>query len=98
MKEVNHDKQTPLHLVFLGLTQESQECVECTKFLIEAGAGVNAKDSYNNTPLHYAVSSDLCFDDKTKCCNILIEFGVDLSIRNNDGDTPFHLAARNFAK
>ena len=36
------------------------------KFLIENGAGVNAKDIDNNTPLHHAKTIDSSLDDASR--------------------------------
>ena len=48
---------------------------------------VNARDEYDNTPLHHAVSVG-----NIPMVNLLLEHGADPNIVNRDGDSPLELA------
>ncbi|KAG8042002.1 hypothetical protein G9C98_007310 [Cotesia typhae] len=52
-----HDKTTPLYYVAKGnyCNQFYHYIEELTKILIEAGANINSRDVYGNTPLQYAI-------------------------------------------
>jgi ankyrin repeat protein len=54
--------------------------VECVRILAEAGAKVNARDDYGNTPLHVIFLTDV--DEE------LLKLGADVNARNNNGETP----------
>jgi len=64
--------------------------LDVVKLLIEAGADVNNKDKYGDTPLIY--SSILGYLDITK---ILIEAKADINAKNNYGNTALIWALRN---
>lgn len=72
-------KQTAL--AFSGIPDE------LTRWLVDQGANINAKDSYGNTPLHR--------QSATWHSNIqlFIELGADIEAENNQGETPLHTAA-----
>ena len=60
---------------------------------LAAGAGVNAKDKYENTPLHLA--SELSqWGSHKEIVELLIANGADVNAMNNEGKTPLHDAAR----
>jgi hypothetical protein len=54
--------------------------VECVRLLAEAGANVNARDEYGDTPLHGAWPANVVEE--------LLKLGADVNARNNDGETP----------
>ena len=51
------------------------------EYLIKAGANVNAVNSYNSTPLHYASYYNL-----SEVAKILIDAGADVDVYERDGD------------
>ncbi|KAF7170323.1 hypothetical protein CNMCM5623_002767 [Aspergillus felis] len=67
-----------------------RECVPFIQWLLHERADVNpdSQDSDGSTPLHYALSVELC--------DLLIDGGADLNIRNNGGRTP--IFSLNYAK
>jgi ankyrin repeat protein len=54
--------------------------VQCVRLLVQAGANVNARDDYGNTPLHETFLSDVEEE--------LLKLGADVNARNKDGETP----------
>ncbi|MCL2059303.1 MAG: ankyrin repeat domain-containing protein [Oscillospiraceae bacterium] len=68
-----YGKGTALH--FYGVPDE------LVRWLVERGADVNARDMYQNTPLH-------------KCDNVelLLDLGADIEAVNYQDETPLHLA------
>ncbi|HUY92973.1 MAG TPA: ankyrin repeat domain-containing protein [Pirellulales bacterium] len=58
--------------------------VSFVKMLLDAGADVNAKDHYDNTPLHDAAVAS----NKGDVAKILIDAGAKLTARNKHGKTP----------
>ena len=62
------------------------------KVIVEAGAGsvdINACDSLNQTPLHYAAF----WNDDVNVVQILLSKGADVKAMNKWQCTPLHLAA-----
>ena len=66
---------------------------EVARILIAAGADVNARDSYQATPLHGIACCD-DNDDNLAIARLLIKNGADLNARSNHGVTPLHEAVR----
>lgn len=62
--------------------------VDIIKILLEYGSDVNAKDDYENTPLHWSA-----YGGKSDGIKILLDHGAKINIRNKKGYTPLHLAA-----
>jgi uncharacterized protein len=67
-----------------------QDCLECAKGLVEAGANVNQVTHYGWTPLLTAIQNR-----HYKLSMYLLEHGADPSIANNGGWTPLYLATDN---
>ena len=96
-------------LVGCGESQQSKPLSEADKAILEAakkgviesvkqhlaaGAGVNAKDKYENTPLHLA--SELSqWGSHKEIVELLIANGADVNAMNNEGKTPLHYSVRN---
>lgn len=57
-------------------------------WLVEQGAGINARDTYARTPLHHRSSSWKGGVD------FLLDLGADIEARDDQGQTPLHAAAR----
>jgi ankyrin len=67
-----------------------QDCLDCAKVLLEAGANVNQVTHYGWTPLLTAVQNR-----HYKLGAYLLEHGADPNIANNGGWTPLYLATDN---
>jgi len=82
---------TPLHLLFCFCKISSNLMIEITKFCIENGAEVNAKNKNGETPLHC-----LCFSYKkenlTDIVRFLIDKGAEINVKSEfERQTPLHL-------
>ena len=65
-----------------------------TRWLVDKGAKINARDQGNNTPLHKA-----CERNSTlTVVKLLLERGASLTATNNNGQTPLDLAIENDKK
>ena len=67
-----------------------QDCLECAKYLLEAGADVNQVTHYGWTPLLTAIQNR-----HYRMAAFLLEHGADPNIANNGGWTPLYLATDN---
>ncbi|HAZ43066.1 MAG TPA: ankryin [Cyanobacteria bacterium UBA11369] len=63
---------------------------ELASFLITKGAALNAKDTSNRTPLHWAAS----YNSKD-VASLLIAKGADVNAKNQSGDTPLRYTVWN---
>jgi len=63
--------------------------LEAVKFCLDAGADVNAKDSYGVTPLMYAASGN-----NVDAAKLLLEHGADAQLKNPRGQTAMDLVSR----
>lgn len=61
---------------------------EMIALLINAGAEINALNSYGETPLHLAATCR-----ETKIAQLLLSHGARIDIKDRDGQTPLHSAA-----
>ena len=77
--------RTPLHLVAKHGADRS-----VVEVLLERGADIEARDDFNDTPLHTAIAGD-----RLNVLVVLLENGADIQARSDYGDTPLHTAARN---
>jgi len=57
--------------------------------LIDKGADVNAKNKYNETPLHFAVY----VKENKEIVKLLIDKGVDVNAKNKYNLNPIYLSA-----
>jgi ankyrin repeat protein len=80
----NEDEQTPLMFAckttFLPIIQN----------LVERGAEINAKDTFGNTPLHFAVERG----GAKFILDYLLSKGADPNIKNNSGKTPIEIGSQ----
>lgn len=67
-----------------------QNCIDCAKFLLDAGADVNQPSNYGWTPLLTATQNR-----NYKLGALLLERGADPNKRNNGGWSPLYLATDN---
>jgi len=63
--------------------------VDVLKYLVSAGADVNAKDSYSNTPLHMAIKNN----SNTKVLKYLVS-ARNVNTKGKYGNTPLHTAVK----
>ncbi|MDE0528681.1 MAG: ankyrin repeat domain-containing protein [Truepera sp.] len=57
---------------------------------LEAGARVNARNSWGTTPLHWAAG----YSGDPAIITTLLAAGAEVNAQDRDGDTPLHFAAR----
>ncbi len=80
-----HDHRTPLHLAAMyGLVESAEE-------LLQLNANPNARDAWNQTPLHWAV---LAKQNVVKLLQRLLASQADLNATDIWGQTPLHYVAR----
>lgn len=60
----------------------------CLDLLVSNGADFRIKDSFERTPLHYAV-----LDGNYQCVFTLVSIGSDVNSADVEGCSPLHLAA-----
>lgn len=76
-----YNLQTPLHEAC------ARGFVECSIFLLEKGAAVDARDSYGCTPMHKAA-----FFGQLKTCQVLLSRNADVLLRDERGFSSLHYA------
>ncbi len=77
----DHSGSTPLHHA-AGFGN-----IETLKLLLANGAGVNAKNRLDGTPLHWSIRS-------AENTRLLLEHGAEINSKTHDGSTPLYLASR----
>lgn len=60
---------------------------EMTRFLIQKGADVNARDDSGETALH-----EVAYSGHLKVARLLLDHGAAVNLRSHDGSTPLHQA------
>lgn len=80
----NEDDNTPLH--YFARTPYSSAKVDILKAFLSGGADINAKNTFQETPLHQAV-----WKENAGMAVLLIENGANPRIPNGKGDTPYDL-------
>jgi len=61
--------------------------VKMAEYTLKAGAEINRKDYYDNTPLHYASR-----EGDVDMVKLLLQYGSDINVKNRDGKTPSEIA------
>ena len=72
---------------YLIRTAIQKNHTEILTLLIKAGANVDEKDDYGQTPLHYAIDHG-----SAEIVSKLIDLGANIEMVDQDGKTPLHLA------
>ncbi|MDF1910302.1 ankyrin repeat domain-containing protein [Mycolicibacterium smegmatis] len=85
INEADEAGLTPLHHACIHWSYES------AKILLEAGADVDPRDQWGNTPLLRVVGSR---DDSLAWVTLLLEYGANPTIENNYGHSPLSNAKR----
>ncbi len=67
-----------------------QNCIECAKILLDAGANVNQTTNYGWTPLLTATQNR-----NYKLASLLLDRGANPNLKNNGGWSPLYLATDN---
>jgi ankyrin repeat protein len=83
----HHSKSTSLH--FACFSSRSKEQLDIIKLLVERGTNVNAKDSTDNTPLHYLCKN---YETTKETVLYLIKKGANVNLRSHINRTPLHNA------
>ena len=63
--------------------------LEGVKSCVEQGVSVEARDSFGDTPLHWAA-----YWGRLEVVKWLVEHGANVNARNDEGNTPLHKAAK----
>ena len=84
LNTINEDGKSPLHRAIEAdwNTESDTENLEIVELLINKGADVNAKDEYDDTPLHLSINRNIY--------ELLIAKGADVNAKNCSGCTPLH--------
>ena len=69
------------------LSAARQGDVERVRLLLDRGAGIEGKDAYGQTVLHWAVRGG-----DVETVRLLLDRGADINAKNNDGVAPLHWA------
>ena len=97
LNAVNQDDQTLLHIhASCVLVNEHNPMI--VRYLLDAGASVNAVDKELNTPLHWAILPSSLADkpEQIETIRLLLNAQADLNATNVYGSTPLSLACAHF--
>jgi ankyrin repeat protein len=94
-KVVNRQRSTALHLTLSGGSSSGSDVSRILSFLISAGADVEAKDHYGQTPLHLAVTLFEFKDHGKENIDPLFAAEADVLSPDNQQVTPIHHAVKN---
>lgn len=95
----DHFGMTALHAVFAYRGYSEQKSTEATRtvylaiveYLVSHGVGINSRDNYGFTPLHWACASPtLC---ESSVIDFLVSRGADPQLQSITGLTPLHYLA-----
>ena len=86
--------RTPLHAVASSLFGVGASTAEFARALLGAGANVNARDRWGQTPLHTAAASRRS-GARDSLVVVLLEGGAAVNARSESGETPLHVALGN---
>ena len=91
---LNHRQSGPLHYAadtcLTSPAWSARKQIETIRYLLKAGAKINAPDKTGATPLHRAVRTR-----GAEAVKFLLKAGADPLLKNKPGSTPFHLAVQN---
>jgi len=89
--KTNRLGSTPLMIA--AQQSNGSSSIETVRFLLEAGANVNATNNYGETALTLTVDSTITTSSK-ETVRLLLEYGADVNQPNNNGATPLIFASR----
>jgi len=78
--------QTDLDVALIGAAREGR--LEEIRYLLDRRANINAADTFNDTPLHYA-----SFHGHHQCVELLLDRGANINAVGSTNYTPLHLAS-----
>lgn len=89
----NKDGKTLIHAVISNESPDLSEDqkIKIIKELVNQNVSINAMDSLNRNPLHYAATKGY-----SRIINELINLNCDKTLIDNDGNAPVHLFAEKF--
>jgi hypothetical protein len=79
---IDNQGKTALH--FATANQNIETSIQVTRYLVEQGAHINARDKFGQTPLHTAANIEVV--------KYLIAHGANVNVQDHNGWTPLHEA------
>ncbi|XP_059175936.1 serine/threonine-protein phosphatase 6 regulatory ankyrin repeat subunit B-like [Physella acuta] len=90
MKELNSFEIIPSKVLQLHSTEKyKNKSLKILHLLLEHGPGVNTRDDYRRTALHYSVEHE-----QLECTNMLLKAGADVNLLDANHETPLIIASR----